>query len=78
MNTAARKSPRAVRTLLLLRGLPTLANRVDRPISRRDFQTLHCLPTLAPTQFPPRLNDLALIYRENRLLAFCFTVPCLT
>ena len=78
MNTAARKSPRAVRAILLLRGLPTLANRVDRLISRRDFQTLDRRPRLPAIKFPPRLNDLALIYRENRLLAFCFTVPCLT
>ena len=78
MNTAVTKSPRAVRATLLLCGLPTLANRVDRLISRRDFQTLHCMPTLSAIKFPPSLNDLAVIYRENRLLAFCFTVRSLT
>ena len=78
MNTAVTKSSRAVRAILLLRGLPTLANRVDRLISPRDFQSLHCLPTLPPVKFPPRFYHLAVTYRENRLLAFCSTVRFLT
>jgi len=76
MNTAVTKSPRAVPAIPLLRGLPTLANAGDRLTSRRDFQTLHCLPTLAPTKFPSGFYHLVITYRENRFLVFCLAVGC--
>ena len=74
MNTAVTKSPRAVRAILWLRGLPNCAKPVDRPTTRPDSRPLHRMPTLPAIKFPPNPNDLAVIYRENRLLAFCFTV----
>ena len=78
MNTAVTKFPRVFRASLLLRGLRPQAKPMDRPFSRRETPALYGKRTLPPTQIPPKVSDLALIYRVNRLLAFSFTVDCLT
>jgi hypothetical protein len=78
MNTAVTKSPRAVRPILLLRGLPTRAKLVDRPTTRPDFRPLHCLPTLLPSKFPPGLYDLAIAYPEILSLPSALPIACLT
>jgi hypothetical protein len=78
MNTAATKFPRVFRASLLLRDLPPQAKPVDRPFSPRQTPALDRKRTLPPTEIRPKLSDLAVLYRVNRLLAFYFTVDCLT
>jgi hypothetical protein len=73
MNTAVIKFSRVVRIILLPGALQTHAMPSDRPFSRRELQTLHCVPTLPPKEFAPRLWNPAVFCREIHLLAFRFT-----